>query len=148
MNEIIEKLNDKFRYRTDEDKNGVEDYWIGWKSFTDDLDFWEGDCDDYSFYLYFNIEGCSVYFCEYGTYNQGHMICQLPDGSYIDNIAKKPMNPLDSTLYKNLYKYTKEDIQSRFDKDVAKKVTPKSNKIYGIIDFFNHVWNFIKNLFK
>lgn len=100
--EIINKLNSKFIYKADSEVYRIEDYWKGFQEFSDTKKYWIGDCDDYSLYLWSNIKGSEVYYCEY--FEGGHMVCKLPNGFWIDNNLKFPTKTLDEN-YKNLKKY-------------------------------------------
>lgn len=134
---IIDKLNKHFVYRSDASKFGVNEYWLGFKLFDDDLRYWEGDCDDYSLYLYHNIEGCTLWHCTFA--GSGHMVCELPDGKWIDNNVKKPVNELNQKRYTKFVKYTPQYIEKRLTADEKLDVIVAPIGEYGL-------WNAIKNI--
>ena len=92
----IKETNSRFTYRTDEKLYGAEEVWAG------GLDSQGlGDCEDYALEIRKHCGG-SIYHCQYSGW--GHAVLKLPNGQWIDNIYKKPVDELNAN-YTGLYKY-------------------------------------------
>jgi len=147
---VIDTLNKHFVYRSDISKYYVVDYWLGFQSFREDVRYWEGDCEDYSLYLYHNIENIKLWYCLLN--NQGHMVSELPDGKWIDNNTKKPVDKLNSKQYSNFNQLSDKYIKDRLENDAKIDVDIQPIGEYGLLNAIKNIpvklWLEFKNIFN
>lgn len=89
LQSFLEVLNAKFEYTTDQVQYGAYEYWAELDLNRDKV---KGDCEDYSLTIKKEFGGM-IYICKYK--NDGHAILKLPNGQWIDNIQKTPVDKLD-----------------------------------------------------
>lgn len=94
--EHIKAVNKKFTYKTDEVLYAHEEVWAGG---LDEDGF--GDCEDYSLEVRKKCGG-DMYFCRIS--GAGHAVLKLPNGKWIDNVYRKPMDQFDKR-YEGFVKY-------------------------------------------
>lgn len=93
----IKETNSRFTYRTDEELYGAKEVWAGG---LDKQGF--GDCEDYSLEIRKHCGG-DMYYCKIGK--SGHAVLQLPNGQWIDNVYKKPLDERFDDRYTGFKKY-------------------------------------------
>ena len=98
---FLEVLNKKFIYRSDKEEYGTVEYWTVLDL---EAEFVHGDCEDYSLTIQKEFGG-RIHICKYD--GVCHAILKLPDGTWIDNIQKKPVKELNEryTMVIPLYNF-------------------------------------------
>lgn len=94
----IKDINEQFTYESDEALYGASEVWAG--GLTEEG---LGDCEDYAMEVQ-KVCGGDLYYCKYK--GNGHAILKLPNGQWVDNIYRRPVNNL-SLNYTNVVKYWK-----------------------------------------
>jgi hypothetical protein len=97
--EFLKELNSKFVYKTDKLKHDYPEVWE-YLDLNQEKVF--GDCEDYSLTIQREFGG-TIYFCKLSGW--GHAVLKLPNGKWIDNVYKQPVDKLDAryTSFRKMY---------------------------------------------
>ena len=123
MKEVIETLNERFKYELDEDQHGYKEVW----TFMDLDTIMKGDCEDYSLFvarelsgsitkMYWNLltRKAKLHHVQIKSNSAGHCILEW-DGHFVDNNFRKWVQEEDmKKVYNFKYRYIIPLIMMKF----------------------------------